>query len=265
MPQWVTQQLEKITYNFFWSYKLHLVNKDILALPVGEGGFNIPHLQTRIHAFRLNTLQQLEQQDAQWKYFVTNFLHVSHMRTGKLNLVLKYNTNHIDPSTPPFHTELCLAWIIHKQLQQRVHPPEKLPDILAEPLFQNELISVNQAPLLFSGWNSAGITQIKDLKYETVPGILPTLAIHKLLTKQREESNQTLSRTAQELKKIHEALPYHWHIKICTGNPPQPLDHQPSFVINTESTQNLAVDILTCKTRTSTQNFRKSNTPLYQE
>lgn len=42
---------------------------------------------------------------------------------------------------------------------------------------------------MFSDWMSAGITQIKDLTYETVPGFLPTLAIHELLTKQHEESN----------------------------------------------------------------------------
>ena len=42
---------------------------------------------------------------------------------------------------------------------------------------------------MFSDWMSAGITQIKDLTYETVPSFLPTLAIHELLTKQHEESN----------------------------------------------------------------------------
>lgn len=61
-------------------------------------------------------------------------------------------------------------------------------------------------------WMSAGITQIKDHIYETVPGFLPTLAIHELLTKHREESHRTLSRTARKLKKVHEALPYHWRI-----------------------------------------------------
>ena len=81
----------------------------------------------------------------------------------KLNLVLKYNKNHIESSTPPFHEKLLLAWLIHKQLRQRVHPPEKLPYIPAGPLFQNELTSVNQEPVTLRDWNSAGITQIKDL------------------------------------------------------------------------------------------------------
>ena len=42
VPSWAIAQIEESIYNFFWSYKRHLVNKDILALPVQHGGFNIP-------------------------------------------------------------------------------------------------------------------------------------------------------------------------------------------------------------------------------
>ena len=48
--------IERVIYDFFWSYKRHLVNKDILALPLNGGGFSITRLQTKIEAFRLNTL-----------------------------------------------------------------------------------------------------------------------------------------------------------------------------------------------------------------
>ena len=264
VPQWVIQQLETIIYDFFWSYKKHLINKDILALPLGEGGFNIPRLQTRINAFRLNTLRRLLQpEDAHWKHFVSYFLRISRIRTGKLNLVLNYDRNHIESSTPPFHKELLLAWLAHKQLRQRVHPPETLPDILAEPLFQNDLISINHEPLMLPDWISAGITQIKDLTYETIPGFLPPRAIHELLTKHRQQSHRTLSRTAQELQKLHAALPYHWRIKICTEHQPQPPDHQPNFVINTKKTRNPPVDILTCKTRHFYSQLQKNkDTPI---
>ena len=47
-----------------------------------------------------------------------------------------------------------------------------------------------------------------------LPGFLRTLAIHELLTKHREESHRPLLRTARDLKKVHEALTYHWRIKI---------------------------------------------------
>ena len=215
-----------------------LFKMDIIALPLGESGFNIPRLQARIHTFRLNTLRRLlEPQDTHQKYLVSYFLRVSHIRAGKLNLVLKYNRNHIESSTLPFHEELLLAWLIHKQLRQRVHPPEKLPYIPAGPLFQNELTSVNQEPVTLPDWNSAGITQIKDLTYETLPGFLPTLAIDELLTKHREESHRPLSRTAREPTtcglKSAQKTNYN-HLKLCN-------QHQ--------NTRNPPVDILTCKIR----------------
>lgn len=56
VPSWAVTQIEPVIYDFFWDYKRHLVNKDILALPLSDGGLNIPRLQTKIDAFRLNTV-----------------------------------------------------------------------------------------------------------------------------------------------------------------------------------------------------------------
>ena len=70
MPPWAVSQIERSIYPFFWSNKHPLVNREILVLLLGEGGFDIPLLQTRIYAFRLNTLKRLlSVGDAHWKYF----------------------------------------------------------------------------------------------------------------------------------------------------------------------------------------------------
>ena len=47
VPSWAIAQIEESMYNLFWDYKRHLVNKDILALPVQHGGFNIPRIKTK--------------------------------------------------------------------------------------------------------------------------------------------------------------------------------------------------------------------------
>ena len=57
MLAWAISQIEESIYDFFWNYKRHCVNKDILALPLKEGGFNIPRLKTKMQALRLNTLR----------------------------------------------------------------------------------------------------------------------------------------------------------------------------------------------------------------
>ena len=223
--------MEQAIYSFFWNNKHPLVNRDILALPLKDGGFNIPRLETKIQAFRLNTLKRLlSGEDAHWKYFTAYFLRVSKMRLGKLVLALDYSPQRIDRDIPTFHKELLIAWHKHKQHRTRTHIPETLVDILNEPLFLNELITVHDKPLFYADWVAAGISRVKDICYETVPGYLPTRAIHEILT--GDNDTRTLSRTARELNEIHSAIPQKWARIICTDQSREPSTLQPCFDIN---------------------------------
>jgi len=68
VPLWAITQIEQAIYSFFWDNKHPLVNREILALPNREGGVNFPPLQSKIQAFRLNTLRRLlSEGDAHWK------------------------------------------------------------------------------------------------------------------------------------------------------------------------------------------------------
>ena len=59
VPPWVIMHIEQAVYNFFWSKKHPLVNQKLMALPLKEGGFNIPRLEIKVQAFRLNTIRRL--------------------------------------------------------------------------------------------------------------------------------------------------------------------------------------------------------------
>lgn len=250
VPSWAIAQIEESIYNFFWSYKRHLVNKDILALPVQHGGFNIPRIKTKIQSLRLNTLRRLlSPEDAHWKYFATHFFRISHMNLGKLSLVLNFGTRQIGRDVPAFHKELLLAWQQHKHLLTRTNIPDNVKSILSEPLFQNELISLNDQLLpVFADWVTAGVTQIKDICYEVAPGYLPTNAVHELLIEQGNDE-RTLERTERELRKIRSSIPPEWTSKIQSEATNQQPDLQPRFEVKT-SDSNDALDILNCKTST---------------
>lgn len=121
----------------------------ILSLPFQLGGFNIPRIEAKIQALRLNTLRPLlTEEDAHWKNFTGYFLRVSNMQLGKLTPALQYSPRQIDHDIPTFYRELLIAWYKHQHLRTRSHIPSKLPDILNEPLFQNERITVDNQPLL---------------------------------------------------------------------------------------------------------------------
>ena len=248
MPPWAVSQIERSIYAFFWSNKHPLVNREILALPLGEGGFNIPLLQTRIYAFRLNTLKRLlSVGDAHWKYFTAYFLRVANMKLGKMTLVLDYSPQRIDGDIPAFHRELLMAWYRHKECHTRTQIPELIKDVLNEPLFLNDLITSKEKPLLYTDWIAAGITRVKDICYEAVPGFLPPEALHEILT---DSKPHALSRAIREYRDLLAAIPKQWLHLVNANHPRQLPTLQPCFVINTSSPGSTPHDLVACKTRT---------------
>ena len=218
IPTWAILQIEQSLYDFFWSYKRHLTTKDILALPLKEGGFDIPRLQTKIRSLRLNTLRSLlSKEEAHWKYFTSYFLRISNMRLGTMSLALNYSLQRIDRDIPSFHEELLTAWHRQKDLHMRTESPDSIIDILNEPLFLNPAITTADKPLIFTDWVAAGITRIGDICYEVIPGFLPVSAIHDILT---EDTARNVSRTTEEWKELLVALPSQWCKKILLGLSP---------------------------------------------
>ena len=233
-PAWAIQEIEDIVYSFLWDFKPPLLNRDVLSLPIAEGGLNLPRITDKVHALRLNTLKRLLTPDqAYWKIFTSHFLRLTHMPLGKYTLALNYTLHHIDRHIPPFHRELLTAWHTHADYHQRIYPPITLPIILKEPLFHNPLISANNAPLLYSDWIKAGVLSIEDICYSVIPGFLPPLAVHELLTQNDENTTRTLQRTTRELTQIQQALPTHWTRLLHGQNTTQRPTLQPLFAIPT--------------------------------
>ena len=247
IPTWAILQIEQSLYDFFWSYKRHLTTKDILALPLKEGGFNIPRLQTKIQSLRLNTLRRLlSKEEAHWKHFTSYFLRISNMRLGTMSLALNYSLQRIDRDIPSFHKELLTAWHRHKDLHIRTESPDSITDILNEPLFLNPAITTADKPLIFNDWVAAGITRIRDICYEVIPGFLPVSAIHDILT---EDTARNVSRTTEEWKELLVALPSQWCKKICSASVQPPPTLQPCFSIVNSSPAQTPIDISLCRTR----------------
>ncbi len=87
IPPQEIQELEQIIYRFFWSKKAPLVNRDILALPLSQGGFNLQRIELKIKALRLNTLRRLlDPEPAHWKRLAEYFLRIHNMRGCQMNL-----------------------------------------------------------------------------------------------------------------------------------------------------------------------------------
>ena len=111
MSAWAISQIETSLYHFFSNYKRHLTRKDILALPLKEGGFIIPRLGTKILSLHLNTLRRLlSEEKAHWTHFTSYFIRISNLHLGNMSLALDYSLQRIDRNIPSFHKDLLTAW-----------------------------------------------------------------------------------------------------------------------------------------------------------
>ena len=261
---WAISEIERSIYAFFWDNKAPLVNRDILALPTSEGGFNIHKIQWKINALRINTLRRLlNPAQAHWKSFMTHFLRVSNMHLGKLTLATTYSPTQIDQHIPAFHQDLLHAWATHRPHHSRTNTPVTLPDILNEPLFHNELIQLDGKPLYNSNWINAGITQIKDICYLAIPGLLPIHAIHEITLQQgpTDVSTRTMSKITNQFRDIIRALPPPW-LRLIHLPPTTPTTTlQPCFSISNPRPKQPPQDIDQGKTRTFYLHFSRLRSP----
>ena len=108
-----------------------------------------------------------------------------------MTLVLCYSPQRINRDIPAFHRELLIAWHKHKGRHTRTSTPESLTDVLNEPLVLNEIIVSQEKPLIYADWIAAGLTRVKDICCEAVPGLLPTAATHEMLS---DKNPRALSR-----------------------------------------------------------------------
>lgn len=138
VPTWAIAEIEHAIYDFFWDNKSPLTTRDILALPVASGGFNIHRIQAKIEALRLNTF--LDPSLVHWKTFTEHFLRSSNVSIGKLILTTSYNATQIKKTITEFHQELRRAWSKFKPHLVRTNLPSVYTEILDEPIFRSDLI-----------------------------------------------------------------------------------------------------------------------------
>ena len=248
-PPWAIQEIEDIIYAFLWNNKKPLINRDIIALPLTEGGLNIPRLKDKIQALRLNTIRRLLSPElAHWKFLTSHFLRLSHMPTGKHTLALNYNVQQIDRNIPNYHRALLTAWLAHNNHHLCINPPVTLTDILHEPLFRNPLIATNSNTFYHRDWIQAGIVTVRDLCYSVIPGFLPALAIHEILTDDDIDPKRTIHQTTQQLTQIQRAFPLHWTNAIHKHTATNHSTLQPIFALPNLTPDTSPIPLDNCKT-----------------
>ena len=111
-------------------------------------------------------------------------------------------------------------------LRNRHSYPVSLSALLQESIFGNPLITLDNTPLHFPHWISAGLTRVQDICYLAIPGFLPPLAIHELLyTNFDTEPHPNFNRSYRLYPVCGKALSF--------VTPPPTIQHPPPRTSNT--------------------------------
>ena len=109
VPAWVTAELNKLVFSFFWSGKRDLVARRVLVHPKEAGGFSIVSLNFKIAALLVQWVRRLEVCPNGWVFLLRYWLLDRHGVTPHAFLA--------DPSSfpfapfPPFYSALFSAWV----------------------------------------------------------------------------------------------------------------------------------------------------------
>ena len=221
MGDWVLKRLNTSLWDFFYNGKKDLISRTQAKLPYKEGGLNVVDIDRKAASLRLSWFAKLFNAESKGKW-TTLF----HYFLGKLNdMNAEGNTLKCFLANPatgkhPNFFRATLKNYLSLCDNKRIEPTT--PDeIYNEPLFRNSLLSKDRL-LADTSWAKSGVTLVRDICYETVPGFLPRAAVEELVGPKFKDSTY---------ENIMSCMPQNWKDLINTETAP-PERHNPCFKIS---------------------------------
>lgn len=228
----IIQEIKTMLLKFIWLNNSYPVRYNTIIGEKDEGGLNIPDIQLKMKAFRLKFLKRFldTSYTAVWKETMQYFLRsICNLNFTYECLYLKYNKKMLQ-NIPVFYSEMLLAW---NEIGHHVEHSTSIAFIYNQPLFHNPNICYQERTLYFRFFVEAGMTKLKDICYEYVPGFLKT----ELIIETIQEKCENVSRKTIEnaILVIRHSLPIQWELVVKTkGNPRDSLGI-PDYIIRKEN------------------------------
>ncbi|CAG2243758.1 unnamed protein product [Mytilus edulis] len=243
IPDWALQSIKKICLDFLWNNGSHLIKYRTIIGAKTDGGLKYPDIYLKLLAFRLKFLTRFLDKDfhAIWKYTMTYFLNKIHNTNLGVHCLFLLLQKKDCTNIPVFYREIIDAWQYFKPY---VDIDIRSVDIFNQPIFLNESIKVNGKCILWKQFLLAGITKLKHVAYEVVPGFLPFNAIYEMI--ENVDDNVDCNKLRQQYNSLLECIPNEWKKVILNETKPVNCDEVPLFIVNYN---NKTKDFVCCKTK----------------
>ena len=216
LPEKIKNDLRLTVMNFLWHSKAHLVKYQTIVGKKISGGLNLPDIFYKMEAFRLKFLRKYLDENCKviWKdtfsYFISK---IENMNLQHNVVYVKFNSRQLG-HLPLFYKEMLIAFYA---INPKIEFNFEKQHVYEIPLFCNPQITHNSKSLLFHEFIDAGITQIKHICYEVVPGFLSKNSITEIIQDKFPDVKKSDIEAAYS--KILNAIPESWLELLKFSNP----------------------------------------------
>lgn len=209
IPDWALHEIKTSVLQFLWMKKSYPVRYTTIIGKKKLGGINMPDIETKMKAFRMKFLKRFmdDNNNSEWKKILSYLL----QKEFKFNINTEYLYLTLPRKRlmklPKVYTEMFLTW---NEFKSNGHVEFKYDtsSILNQPLFYNPSIVCQGKVLHFQSFVDAGITKLKNLLYEVVPGFLRISAIKEIINERCPNVKEEDVEKSYLL--IKHSLPFHW-------------------------------------------------------
>ena len=180
IPQWAIKRVNTKLWEFVYDGKKDPISRSHAKLPYKEGGLNIVDVELKSQSLILSWLSRLldNKIEGKWKVLFEFFLGKwKGLQLGS-NVLKCYLMQQSLKDMPSFY-KTALECFIRFTKPNRVEP-KQVEQIYNEPLFQNAL-TAKESLLVEESWTNSGISLLRHICYEYVPGFLSEDAIKELI------------------------------------------------------------------------------------
>lgn len=229
MPEWVRKEVKEVIENFLWNGKKREIAYNTLIADYKEGGLKLVDVESKLKALRIKYIQNYLY--SKGNYVCDHFFRFILMRLtgcGDDGLFMDLNgQRRLMEGVPDFYLECFNAW--SNMFKSIRYECKNLRQIYNQPLFLNRNIICKGKFCFNSSFMKAGITQVKDLAKEYVPGFIND----GFVIEQVKDSDDTLGAKDVEnfLRVLKDSLPKDWQYKIINQSEASRLYKMPELKV----------------------------------
>ena len=156
----VLNELEDICFSFLWSKKKHKIAKRVIIQPLDLGGLKMVSVFAVYNSCKIMWMQRYcNSIESKWKVLSKCLMKIE----NKMIYQKKIYKNIKEKPVSTFYADLLSVWYNFITTE-----PKTFEDLLEEPLYDNDLITINDRAISneYSDWKDLGILKVKDILNE---------------------------------------------------------------------------------------------------